>query len=91
MATFTISFSVADEHMDRIRVALRKHFGPVHVVETDPVTGEERLNIRELTGAELLDKVREMSINNVKSIVMAVESEEAMTTARQSVSSVEVT
>ena len=98
MATFTIQFSVADEHMDRIRYALRKHFGPVaDIVEetiTDPETGEQTTTtktvMRDLDGAELLAKVREMSINNVKSIVMAVEAEDAARLARESVTAVVV-
>lgn len=105
MATFTIQFTVADEHMDRIRYALRKHFGQVTEAVTqevidpetglpviDPETGLPVVNnttvTRDLTGDELLAKVREMSINNVKSIVMTVEAEEAAKLARDSVTAV---
>lgn len=90
MATFTISFTVADEHMSRIGSALRKHFGPVTEQVVDPVTGEETTNQRELTTEELIGKIRMMAINNVKSIVMSIESEEAARIARDSVSSVVV-
>lgn len=96
MATFTIQFTVADEHMDRIRAALHKHFGPINEIVTqdvtDPETGEttqtSSVNSREMTGEEMLAKIREMSINNVKAIVMSVEAEEAARAARESVTAV---
>jgi|LakMenE18May11ns_1017448.scaffolds.fasta_scaffold8223677_1 hypothetical protein len=96
MATFTIEFSVADEHMDRIRAALRKHFGPAFETITEevanPLTGElETRQIpttRELTPEELLAKVRQMSIDNIKTIVMNYEANEAIAIARASVNAV---
>lgn len=98
MAKFTIEFSVADEHMDRIRYALRKQFGqvPETVTETiiDEATGEattvERTQMRDMTAAELLARVRQFSIDNIKAIVMAVEAEEAAKAARDAVSAVKV-
>lgn len=98
MATFTIQFSVADEHMDRIRYALRKQFGqvPETIVETviDEVTGEEttveRTQMRDMTPEELLARVRQFSIDNIKAIVMAVESDEAAQAAKAAVSAVQV-
>lgn len=98
MATFTIQFSVADEHMERIRYALRKHFGPVseQVEEEviDPDTGAVTFNVknvsRDMTGEELLKKVRQMSIDNIKSIVMSVEANEAAAKAREAVTAVAV-
>lgn len=90
MATFTIQFSVADQHMERIRYALRKQFGPVRVVTTDATTGEQVVTEREMDGAELLAKVRQLSIDNIKNIVMAVEADEAAKLARDSVTSVVV-
>lgn len=98
MATFTIEFSVADEHMDRIRYALRKQFGqvPETITETiiDEATGEattvERTQMRDMTGEELLARVRQFSIDNIKAIVMAVEAEEAAKAARDAVSAVQV-
>ena len=96
MAEFTITFSVADDHMDRIRYALHKHFGPVteEVIEqvTNPETGEvvnvANMVTRQMTPEETLAKVRLMSIDNIKAIVMAVEVEEAAAVARASVSAV---
>lgn len=98
MATFNIQFSVADEHMDRIRSALRKHFGPVNETVTqevtDPNTGEIQIQSiavsRELTPEELLERVRQMSINNIKTIVMNIEANEASAIARASVNAVVV-
>lgn len=98
MATFTIQFSVADEHMDRIRTALRKHFGPVYenVIEeiSNPETGQIETRAtsvaRELTPEELLAKVRQMSIDNIKSIVMSIEANEAVALAKASVDAVNV-
>lgn len=98
MATFTIQFTVADEHMDRIRAALRKHFGPVNENVTeevvDPETQEVTLNTitvtRELTPEELLARVRQLSIDNIKAIVMSVEANEAINAARASVEAVTV-
>lgn len=89
MATFTIQFSVADEHMERIRYALRKHFGPVVESITD-AEGNSSSVSRELTGEELLAKVRQMSINNVKAIVTSVEADEAAQAAREAVTAVVV-
>lgn len=88
MATFQIEFSVADEHMDRIRYALRKQFGPVTETVTDTETGEQSTISREMTGTELLARVRQFSIDNIKAIVMAVEVEEAAKAARDAVTSV---
>lgn len=98
MATFTIEFSVADEHMDRIRYALRKQFGQVQETITENVTDEatgevttvERTVMRDMTGAELLARVRQFSIDNIKAIVMAVEAEEAAQAARDAVTAVQV-
>lgn len=90
MATFTIEFSVADEHMDRIRYALRKQFGPVSESVIDPGTGEQTTVPREMTGTELLARVRQFSIDNIKAIVMAVEAEEAAQAARDAVTAVVV-
>ena len=90
MATFTIEFSVSDEHMDRIRYALRKQFGPVAEIITEPETGEEIIVPREMTGTELLARVRQFSIDNIKAIVMAVEAEEAAQAARDAVTAVVV-
>lgn len=90
MATFTIAFTVADEHMDRIRHALRKQFGPVSDAVTDAETGEQTVVTREMTGAELLARVRQFSIDNIKAIVMAVEAEEAAQAARDAVTAVAV-
>ena len=90
MATFTIEFSVADEHMDRIRYALRKQFGLVSELVTDPETGEQTIIPREMTGPELLARVRQFYIDNIKAIVMAVEAEEAAQAARDAVTAVVV-
>jgi hypothetical protein len=90
MATFTIEFTVADEHMDRIRHALRKQFGPVTEAVTDAGTGEQTMVTRDLTGEELLARVRQFSIDNIKAIVMAVEAEEAAQAARDAVTAVVV-
>ena len=90
MVTFTIEFSVADEHMDRIRYALRKQFGPVAESVIDPETGEETIVPREMTGTELLARVRQFSIDNIKAIVMAVEAEEAAQAVRDAVTAVVV-
>ena len=90
MATFTIEFSVADAHMDRIRRALRRQFGPVSEVGTDAETGEQTVVTREMTGPELLARVRQFSIDNIKAIVMAVEAEEAAQAARNAVTAVVV-
>ena len=90
MATFTIEFSVADEHMDRIRHALRRQFGPVSEAGTDPETGEQTVVTREMTAPELLARVRQFSIDNIKAIVMAVEAEEAAQAARDAVTAVVV-
>jgi len=90
MAIFTIEFAVADEHMDRIRHALRKQFGPVVEAVTDPETGEETMVAREMTGTELIARVRQFSIDNIKAIVMAVEAEEAAQVARDAVTAVVV-
>lgn len=90
MASFTIEFTVADEHMDRIRHALRKQFGPVTEVTIDPETGEPVITTRDMTGPELLARVRQFSIDNIKAIVMAVEAEEAAQAARDAVTAVVV-
>lgn len=90
MAEFTITFSVADDHMDRIRHALRKQFGPVNEVLTDAETGEETIITREMNSEELLARVRRFSIDNIKAIVMAVEAEEAAQAARDAVTAVVV-
>ena len=90
MATFTIEFSVADEHMDRIRHALRRQFGPISGVGTDAETGEQTVVTREMTAPELLARVRQFSIDNIKAIVMAVEAEEAAQAARDAVTAVVV-
>jgi hypothetical protein len=90
MASFTIEFTVADEHMDRIRHALRKQFGPVTEVTTDPETGEQVTTTRDMTGPELLARIRQFSIDNIKAIVMAVEAEEAAHAARDAVTAVVV-
>lgn len=88
MATFTIQFSVADEHMERIRYALRKQFGPVNENVTNPETGEISTISREMNGQELLEKVRQISIDNIKAIVMNIEANEAAQKARDDVTSV---
>lgn len=90
MATFTIEFTVADEHMDRIRHALRRQFGPVVETVTDPETGEPATTTRDMTGPELLARIRQFSIDNIKAIVMAVEAEEAAQAARDAVTAVVV-
>jgi hypothetical protein len=98
MATFTIQFSVSDEHIERIRSALRKHFGPVNENVTEEITNSETGQIetktilvsRELTPEELLAKVRQMSIDNIKAIVMSVEANEAISLAKASVDAVNV-
>ena len=90
MATFTIEFSVADEHMDRIRRALRRQFGPVSESGMDTETGEQTVVTREMTAPELLARVRQFSIDNIKAIVMAVEAEEAAQAARDAVTAVVV-
>jgi hypothetical protein len=60
----------------------------------DPETGEttqtSSLISRAMTPEEMLAKIREMSINNVKAIVMSVEAEEAARVARESVTAVVV-
>lgn len=99
MATFTIQFSVADEHMDRISAALRKHFGPTYdtvtTETTDPETGAVTTTTaqvpRDMNGEELLARVRQLSIDNVKAIVMSVEANAAIEAARASVEAVSVT
>jgi hypothetical protein len=88
MATFTIQFSVADAHMERIRYALRKQFGPKVETVTNPETGEVTSTSRDLNGDELLWKVRQLSIDNIKAIVMSVEAGEAAQAARDSVTAV---
>ena len=90
MAEFTITFTVADDHMDRIRHALRKQFGPVSEVLMDADTGEETTITREMNPEELLARVRRFSIDNIKAIVMAVEVEEASQAARDAVTAVVV-
>lgn len=98
MATFTFTFNVPDDQMDRINAALRKHFGPVvervtnEVVnpETGEVTTTTTSTQRELTGDELLARVRQMSIDSVKNIVISVEAEAAARAARDAVTAVVV-
>lgn len=88
MATFTIEFTVPDEYMDRIRYALRKQFGQVTENVVDPETGAVSTISRDMNGDELLAKVREISIENIKSIIMNVEANEAAQRARDAVTSV---
>lgn len=90
MAEFTITFTVANDHMDRIRYALRKQFGPVSEVVIDAQTGEETTITREINAVELLERVRRFSIDNIKAIVMAVEAEEAAQATRDAVTAVVV-
>jgi hypothetical protein len=98
MATFTFQFTVADEHMGRISYALRKQFGPAYdtvVTEVhDPELGTtSRITNqvpREMTSAEVLERVRQLSIDNIKGIVLAVEVNDAAQKARDSVTSVVV-
>ena len=88
MAKFTIQFSVADEHLERIHYALRKHFGQVTDDGIDPATGQPIKYSRDMTPEELLQRVRKMSMDNIKSIVMSVEVEEAAKKARDSIKAV---
>jgi hypothetical protein len=98
MATYTIEFTIADEHVERIRSALRQYFGPIHesVTEeiTNPETGEietqSKIVPRELTPEELLARVRQMSIDNVKAIVTSVESKDLIANTRASIDAVVV-
>ena len=90
MASFTITFTVADAHMDRIRYALRKQFGQVSETVQDPETGEQTTFTRDMSGTELLARVRQFSIDNIKAIVMAVEVEEAAQAVRDAVTAVVV-
>lgn len=96
MATYTIEFTVADEHMDKFMAALKQYFGPIqeHVIEeiTNLETGQienfPKLVFRERTSEELITALRQMSINNIKNIIMSFESNEAIANARVSVDAV---
>lgn len=90
MATYTIEFSVADEHMDKFIAALRKHFGPIHDNVIEEITNLETGQIenfprpvsRDRTPEELMTKVRQMSVDNIKNIIISFESSEAIAAAR---------
>ena len=90
MATFTIEFSVADEHMDRIRRALRRQFGPVSEVGTDAETGEQTVVTREMTTPELLARGRQFSNRARDEAHQVVQAEEAAQAARDAVTAVVV-
>ena len=96
MATYTIEFSVADEHTDKFMAALKQYFGPIQENVIEEITNLETGQIenfpkpvfRERTPEELIARIRQMSIENIKNIIMTYESNEAMTIARASTDAV---
>lgn len=96
MATYTIEFSVADEHADKFMAALRQYFGPIQENVIEQVTNLETGQIEEFprpvfrdrTPEELITRLRQMSIENIKNIIMTYESNEAIAIARASVDTV---
>ena len=83
MATFNIEFSMSDEHMDRVTAALKMYFGAVleHTPEGIPIA-------RELTNEEVFTKLRQMYIDNIKTIVVNYEADEAIAIVKASVNAI---
>ena len=85
-----ISIATTPEAEEAVAELLLRVLGQTPSTYTDAETGEQAVVTREMTGAELLARVRQFSIDNIKAIVMAIEAEEAAQAARDAVTAVAV-
>ncbi len=84
MATINLSVSVPDNQVTRMQTALRTWWGQV---EDPPGSG----TMRDLTPAELTEKLRQVVIRNIRDIVKRVEADAAKAQAEAGVTEPDVT
>jgi len=78
MARFSIAFTIPDDQVPRVVAAMKEHYGQI-VEEVNGVATP-----RDRTSAELLDKLRETVIVEIKNIVSATEAATAARAAKTS-------
>jgi len=85
MAQFSIAFTIPDAQLPRVIAAMKEHYGPVYDVTLVPNgPGGAMMEVpvrRDRTNAELLAKLRETVITDIKNIVSEVEAATAARTA----------
>ena len=85
--TVDISIQIPDDQLDRVVSAMRTHYGPVE----DGVDENGAPIFRDMTTAEVGDKIKEETRQRVIDVVRSVENQAAARAAVSSVSDVNVT
>jgi hypothetical protein len=67
VATIPLSITVPDAQMARVQAACRASFGQVPDGTADPVTGLP--NLRDLTNQEIIERLRQSVITQIKTMV----------------------
>lgn len=73
MAVVNLSVTIPDGQMSRVQAACRAHFGQVPSGPPDPVTGV--VPMRDMTNAEIVERIRQDVISTIKGIVWTQEAE----------------
>lgn len=84
MATLNLAINIPDDQVTRMRTALRTHWGQV---EDPPGSG----TMRDLTNAELTEKLRTSLVSSIKDIVRRVEADAAKAAAEAGVAHIDAT
>ena len=86
MADVNFTITIPDPQMPRVTAAMQTHYGQVED-GTDPETGEPVF--RDLTGAEIVQRIKGETRQRIIDIVRSVENQAAARAAIQAVSDVE--
>jgi hypothetical protein len=86
MTDVNFTITIPDPQMPRVTAAMQTHYGQVED-GTDPETGEPVF--RELTGAEIVQRIKGETRQRIIDIVRSVENQAAARAAIQAVSDVE--
>lgn len=84
MATINLAVTIPDNQVSRMRTALRTWWGPV---EDPPGSG----TMRQMTNAELEERLRQVVVRNIRDIVKRVEADAAKAAAEAGVTEPDVT
>jgi len=86
MTDVNFTITIPDPQMPRVKAAMQTHYGQVED-GTDPETGEPVF--RDLTGAEIVQRIKGETRQRIIDIVRSVENQAAARAAIQAVSDVE--
>lgn len=70
MATVNLAITIPDDQVDRMRAGLRAYWGKI---EDPPGSGQ----MREMTNAEVVERLRKETIGNIKLMVKKAETRQA--------------